>query len=255
MYPYERFNSWINRQVLNRRFPESMVIETYTLYEIAHFLQPSDQLPTGAMTELSVTDAADPEETEACPPLSTMEVLDDCQLKDLDRHYDSIDTTYHALILRYTEERKLARRQRKLKDFPKLSQRSPKEGPSLTQEEEEMRQGRTSQALNMPSYTSSDKHGRAVQHTSKEADRIGSGCKASFVYLSTRKSEALKETLFGQILFIFQHAFDAPLQYWLMSIGLRNTLLTKNRVSFMQTKSHGQTIALLFLFHNSQNLG
>ena len=29
MYPYERFNSWISRRVLNRRYPESTVLATY----------------------------------------------------------------------------------------------------------------------------------------------------------------------------------------------------------------------------------
>ena len=28
MYPFERFNSWVARCVLNRRFPESTVVET-----------------------------------------------------------------------------------------------------------------------------------------------------------------------------------------------------------------------------------
>ena len=45
MYPYERFNSWITRRVLNRRYPEPTVVETYRLSEWAHFMQISGQLP------------------------------------------------------------------------------------------------------------------------------------------------------------------------------------------------------------------
>lgn len=50
MYPYERFNSWITRRVLNRRYPESTVVETYRLSEWANFLQVSGQLSEGAIT-------------------------------------------------------------------------------------------------------------------------------------------------------------------------------------------------------------
>ena len=48
MYPYERFNSWVARRVLNRRFPESTVVETYRLSEWANCMQLSEQLPYGA---------------------------------------------------------------------------------------------------------------------------------------------------------------------------------------------------------------
>ena len=29
MYAYERFNSWLHRRVMNRRFPEATLMETY----------------------------------------------------------------------------------------------------------------------------------------------------------------------------------------------------------------------------------
>lgn len=48
MYPFERFNSWISRRVLNKRYPESTVIETYRLFEATSFLQLSKQLPASA---------------------------------------------------------------------------------------------------------------------------------------------------------------------------------------------------------------
>ena len=50
MYPYERFNSWVIRRVQNRRYPESTVIETYRLFEWAHFLQRAGKLPKNAIT-------------------------------------------------------------------------------------------------------------------------------------------------------------------------------------------------------------
>ena len=48
MYPFERFNSWITKRVLNRRYPESAVVETYRLFEWAHFMELTKQLPDDA---------------------------------------------------------------------------------------------------------------------------------------------------------------------------------------------------------------
>ena len=69
MYPNERFNSWVTRQVLNRRFPESTVIETYRLSEWAHFMETSDQLPEGA-TLTRLTAALDFQEPQNRDPQS-----------------------------------------------------------------------------------------------------------------------------------------------------------------------------------------
>ena len=50
MCPFERFNFWIISRVKNRRYPESTVIETYRLFELANFLQRSGELPNTAVT-------------------------------------------------------------------------------------------------------------------------------------------------------------------------------------------------------------
>ena len=39
MYPLERFNSWVLHRVLNKRYPESTVLETSRLFEVSSFLQ------------------------------------------------------------------------------------------------------------------------------------------------------------------------------------------------------------------------
>ena len=39
MYPMERFNSWVSRRVLNRRYPESTVLETYRLHTVKNGVQ------------------------------------------------------------------------------------------------------------------------------------------------------------------------------------------------------------------------
>lgn len=54
MYPLERFNSWISRRVLNKRYPESTVIETYRLFEATSFLQLSKQLPVSATPDVEL---------------------------------------------------------------------------------------------------------------------------------------------------------------------------------------------------------
>lgn len=63
MFPFERFNSWVIRRVQNRRFPEATVVETYRLFEWAHLLQWSDELPTGAVTS---PDDCQVEENDDC---------------------------------------------------------------------------------------------------------------------------------------------------------------------------------------------
>ena len=47
IFPYERFNSWIIRRVMNRRYPEATVIETFRLTEWASFMELSGQLAEG----------------------------------------------------------------------------------------------------------------------------------------------------------------------------------------------------------------
>ena len=49
MYPLERFNLWISHRALNKRYPESTVIEAYRLFEATSFLQLSKQLPINAI--------------------------------------------------------------------------------------------------------------------------------------------------------------------------------------------------------------
>ena len=48
----ERSNSWVSRRVLNRRYPESTVLETYRLHEFSSFLQISGQLPDNGIVEM-----------------------------------------------------------------------------------------------------------------------------------------------------------------------------------------------------------
>ena len=54
MYPIERYNSWLSRRALNRRYPEATLTETYRLFELAYHFRMTNQIPT-----LSVLDTED----------------------------------------------------------------------------------------------------------------------------------------------------------------------------------------------------
>jgi len=53
MYPFERFNSWICRRIMSRRYPEACVVDTYRLSEWAHFMELSKQLPSDADAKIT----------------------------------------------------------------------------------------------------------------------------------------------------------------------------------------------------------
>ena len=82
MYPYERFNSWVTRRVLNRRFPESTVVETYRLAEWANYMELSGQLDYGATS-------ANEEHTIA--NLSEQFTLAQDQLAEIKMAYSNMD--------------------------------------------------------------------------------------------------------------------------------------------------------------------
>ena len=69
MFPVKRFNSWISKRALNRRFPEATVLESYRLFELSFFLQITNQLPESSIMDLSELDfEADDDSPE--PPKS-----------------------------------------------------------------------------------------------------------------------------------------------------------------------------------------
>lgn len=39
MYGYERFNSWLHRRVMNRRWPEATLMETYRVNHFTHIFK------------------------------------------------------------------------------------------------------------------------------------------------------------------------------------------------------------------------
>ncbi len=142
MYPMERFNSWITRRVMNRRFPEATVIETYRLSELANFMDMSGQLPTGSLTIPSDTDEESLAEEQGSPPLQGQgTVLSVSQLQHLDEYYQQYVPEYRTIVMRYREDRRRARINRQLKSFPSIKEWSPVNGLPLTAQEKDMCKG------------------------------------------------------------------------------------------------------------------
>ena len=101
MYPFERYNSWIIRRVLNRRYPEATAVETYRLYEWAHSLEIAGQLPNKALL-----DPTSPEELENTSDSMSAIVLTASQVDKLKQYYQKTLSSFRELCERYVEERK-----------------------------------------------------------------------------------------------------------------------------------------------------
>lgn len=115
MYPYERFNSWITRRVLNRRYPESTVLETYRLREWATFMEVSKQLPQGAcdidqMVSEGLWPRNEKVNRESCR-------LTDEQVSKLNATYLCSIPAYKDLFDHYELEQKKAKVHHQMKNF------------------------------------------------------------------------------------------------------------------------------------------
>ena len=101
MYPMERFNNWIKNRVLNRRFREATVIESYRLYEMGFHLQLSGQLPFGATVDVLSYPVSDTEDenysqTACVQTKGCISILEADQLEELKVLYG--DTHDHRFI-------------------------------------------------------------------------------------------------------------------------------------------------------------
>ena len=191
MYPFERFNSWVIKRVHNRRYPEATVVETYRLFEWAHYLQMSGHLPDNAIIHPGDTDVAEVRLT-VCQ-------LNTDQVGFLKQHYRSLMPQFNDLCLRYEGERRNARVRHKLRQFPAMPSWTPTSGPPLTTEEMEMRDMQHD-ILRMDRYTFRNMYGRTVLLSSREADSALSFSS----YVLARLSDKL---VFGRIEFFFHHTF------------------------------------------------
>lgn len=133
MYLFERFNSWVIKCVHNKQYPEATVVETYRLFEWAHYSQIFGHLPDNAILHPGDTAVA-----ENTIRLKVGQLTTD-QVAHLKRHYRSVMPQFNDLCLRYESEKRKARVRHKIRQFPAMPCWTPTSGSPLTTEELEMR--------------------------------------------------------------------------------------------------------------------
>ena len=195
MYPFERYNSWIIRRVLNRRYPEATAVETYRLYEWAHSLEIAGQLPNKALL-----DPTSPEELENTSDSMSAIVLTASQVDKLKQYYQKTLSSFRELCERYEEERRKARVRHQFRSFPDMSDWTPDYGAQLTPGKEEMRVV-SNDALRLSRFVRYDSFGRRIMLSSMSSDTALS--KSSYVYTQLHD----RSYLFGRIQLIFSHSF------------------------------------------------
>jgi hypothetical protein len=214
MYPYERFNSWISRRVLNRRYPESTVVQTYLLSEWANFMEAAGELAEGA------TDALD-QENEI--PLHAEETLDydltDDQYDQLKAYYISVVPEYEQLIEQYECERECARASRCLRSFPSFSMWQPQ---CLSEEQRCLQSGPVRFAIRVKYYIYLDSHRRRIKLSTMESDQEYMYCRCS--YISAQIDGVL---MFGRILTIFRHTFLSTVTTFAYVSWFENSIVDK----------------------------
>ena len=193
MYPFERFNSWMIRRTLNRRYPEATVLETYRLFDWAHFLECSGQLPEKALLH--------PERPQEFQSSSDKKItLNDGEVIKLKAFYRESIPEFNDLCLRYEEEKRRAKVQHRLRQFPSMSTWTPLSGPLLSCLEEEMRTV-SREVLELTRYIRLDGNRRKVLLTSQILDTAN--VSSSFIFVR-QPDNSVK---FGQIKLLFQHCF------------------------------------------------
>ena len=150
MYPMERFNNWIKNRVLNRRFPEATVIESYRLYEMGFHLQLSGQLPFGATVDVLSDPVSDTEDenysqTACVQTKGCISILEADQLEELKVLYG--DTHDHRFI-----------------------------------------DNLNNSIVKYKSYMFRDHHSRLTKFGSEQSERTNSVHESSYVHLKTRHS-------------------------------------------------------------------
>ena len=189
------FNSWVIRRVQNRRFPEATVIETYQLYEWAHYLQQTGYLPDNVVLRPDSTNDIDHASIQGTTELDTD------AFQHLQQYYRETNSQYNALCKRYEHDKKRARVRHKLKEFPAMQSWQPKSGPLLTAEEIQMCSRMVPTVIQSHRFTFQDHHGRKVHLGSKQTD-TDSTCSSY-----TKMSLTDNTVIVGRIQYFFTHSF------------------------------------------------
>ena len=170
----ERFNSWICAQITNRRHPESRVLESYRLFELAFFMQLSGKLPQCVTTDLADVHVAEPSE-QTSSSIGYHTCLNKEQLSQLKLYYASkvpVNADHQASSSYFD-----------LHEHP---------SDSIT---------------SYPIFFNRDKHGRKVKYSTANADDFTSSFASSYIALLPQSCAGVS-TLCGQIQTIFKHQFN-----------------------------------------------
>ena len=200
----ERSNSWVSHRVLNRRYPESTVLETYRLHEFSSFLQISGQLPDNGIVELTEEGDQESSTSESVHLRRKALCLNQSHWKAVDTFYKCTEPKYRNLYSRYEAEKRKAKTHRPKKQFPQISQWTPKDDPTLSETEMNLHSGPTDVIFIYNSYILNDKHGRAIKYGSHLPEEANSFTNSSMsisvqavllLYVSDKSSLFLSTTL------------------------------------------------------------
>ena len=203
MYPYERFNSWLARRILNRRYPEATVVETYRLSEWAFFMELSGHFSEGTLSctgILSTNDellSSSPDCVQPTVSLRNLEVMEHLHL-----YYCTELPQYKEIAEQYEKERDRARVAHELNQFPEKSEWVPRYSLHLSSQQREMCNGPSSDGVLLKRFVYKDAHGRAVVLRSTEYEHEHSYCRSSFVLFPTDAPSSV-----GRIVSLFEHTF------------------------------------------------
>ena len=218
MYPMERFNSWIARRVLNHRYPESNVMETYRVYEFAFFLQTSGRLPVGATTDIGGDTVCNDDCVECVTSTgidSTMSydtvskshgseaVLEPHVMEELHLYYQRTCTTYNQIISSYNQEKE-GNNSTSKKSFPPLSEWVPANGLPLSDVELNSREGPSNKITRYKVFAIKDKYYRTVKYGTELGEQSNNLRVSSYVHLVPHTDCIM---VFGRIKYIFSHEF------------------------------------------------
>ena len=196
MYGFERFNSWISRRTLNRRYPEATITETYRLYELAHYICLSTKLPLEAFTLPS------PQSEVVCTGEVSSNLSSDLKCL-LHKFYQTKFPEYGTLVQRYNSERAKAASRHCLRQFPFIPNWVPQTGPMLSHNDIIMCKGPTSVIKMLKYHKYQDGHHRTILLGSERSEQDGSSCRNSYVAANLSSAN----TRFGRVQFLFSHVF------------------------------------------------
>lgn len=251
MYPMERFNSWIGRRVLNRRYPEATVMATYRIYEFTFFLELSGHLPIGSTTDVhgSGEDESLPHQpSDAETEHHNSDANHGCSsrlepdaVKDLDSYYATTYPEYGHLLSRYKKEKCIAKRNKDIRCFPPLSKWIPTSGPPLSVIEMRLRAGPNDTVTLYKVYTTKDKHRRSVRYGSMIAETSSTVRVSSYVHL--RSDQAIDCEAFGRIKYIFCSNFNGNTHvlayiHWYK----KSTTDLESGLKYFQLSSHNKSM-------------